>query len=54
MKPTIKIISWNVTGLNCQDKRGSVKWVLRRFSCDFGVLLGSKLEVVNRYIILSL
>ena len=54
MKPTIKIISWNVRGLNCQDKRGNVKWVLRRFSCGFGVLLESKLEVANRYIILIL
>jgi len=34
----VKIIFWNVRGLNCPVKRGDVKWVLRRFACDVAIL----------------
>jgi len=36
MGTCIKVISWNVRGLNCLIKRGDVKWVLRRFAGDIG------------------
>ena len=49
----MRIISWNVRGLNCPLKRGSVRWVLRRYSCDVAILLESKLEGVNRQVVLS-
>ena len=35
---TINVLSWNVRGLNCPDKRGNVKWVLRRCSYDVAIL----------------
>ena len=54
MASTVRIISWNVRGLNCPLKRGSVRWVLRRYSCDVAILIESKLEEVNRQVILSL
>ena len=46
MAATVRIIFWNVRGLNCPLKRGSVRWVLRRYSCDVAILLESKLEEV--------
>ena len=54
MMTSIKIISWNIRGLNCQIKKGNVKWVLRRFSCDIAILLESKLEEVSRHITLGI
>jgi len=38
MGTCVKVISWNVRGLNCPNKRGDVKWVLRRFACDIAIL----------------
>ena len=54
MAATVKIISWNVRGLNCPPKRGRVRWVLRRYSCDVTILLESKLEEVDRQVVLNL
>jgi len=54
MAANVRIISSNVRGLNCPLKRGSVRWVLRRYSCDIGILLESKLEEVDREVVLSL
>jgi len=54
MTAKVRIIAWNVRGLNCPLKRGSVRWVLRKYSCDIAILLESKLEEVSREIILSL
>ena len=54
MGPTINVLSCNVRGLNCPDKRGNVKWVLHRCSCDVAVLQESKMEVVTRSIAISL
>jgi len=38
MGENIKIISWNVRGLNCPKKWGDVRWVLCNFRCDIVVL----------------
>ena len=54
MGPTINVLSWNVRGLNCPYKRGNLKWVLRRCSCDVAILQESKMEVVTRSIAISL
>lgn len=53
MMISIKIISWNVRGLNYPIKRGNVKWVIRRFSYDVAILLESKLQEISRHITLS-
>ena len=53
-KSGLRIISWNMRGLNCPFKRGSVVWVLRRYLCDVAILLESKLEEVDDQVILSL
>ena len=54
MGSSVNFISWNVRGLNCQKKRGDVKWVLRRFACDIAILQESKMEVVGRQVVVSL
>lgn len=53
MKPTIKIISWNVRGLNCLYKRGNVNWVFVDFLLMLLFFLSLKWKV-NRQTILSL
>ena len=40
---SINLIAWNVRGLNCPNKRGDVKWVLRSFASDVAILQESKL-----------
>ena len=50
----VKVISWNVRWLNCPNKRGDVKWLLRRFACDIAILQESKMEVVGRQVVVSL
>ena len=54
MGTCVKVISWNVRGLNCPVKRGDVKWVLHKFACDVAILQESKLEVVGRPVVVSL
>jgi len=54
MGPTINLIAWNVRGLNCPNKRGDVKWVLRSFTFDVAILQESKLDVVSRQVVISL
>jgi len=54
MAPSVKVLAWNVRGLNCPNKRGDVKWVLRTFACDVAILQESKLKVVSRPIAISL
>jgi len=51
---SIKIVSWNVRGLNLLNKRGAVRWVLRNFCYDIAILQESKMEVVNLPIFVSL
>jgi len=50
----VNVLAWNVTGLNCPNNRGDVKWVLRTFACDVAILQESKLEVVSHPIAISL
>jgi len=47
MATTVRIISWNVRGLNCPLKRGSV----HRYSCDVAILIESKLEEVDHQVV---
>jgi len=47
MVATMRIISWNARGLCGPIKRGSVRWVLCRYSCDVAILLESKLKEVG-------
>jgi len=54
MGTCVKVISWNIRGLNCPNKRSDVKRVLCRFACDIAILQESKLEVVGRQIVVSL
>jgi len=54
MGENIKIISWNVRGLNCPNKRGDVKWVLRNYRCDIAILQESKMEEVDHPVAISL
>ena len=54
MEANLRIISWNVRGLNCPLKRGSVRWVLRRYTCDVAILLETKLQEVDRRMVCSL
>ena len=53
MGENIKIISWNVRGLNCPNKRRDVRWVLCNFRCDIVILQESKMEEVNRPVAFS-
>ena len=48
MGTCVKVISWNVRELNCSNKRGDVKLVLRRFAFDIEILQESKMGVVGR------
>jgi len=54
MGTCVKVISWNVRGLNCPNKRGDVTWVLHRFACDIAILQESKMEVVGQQVVVSL
>ena len=54
MGPAINLIAWNVRGLNCPNKQGHVKWVLRSFASDVAILQESKLEVVSQQVVISL
>jgi len=47
MGENIRIISWNVRGLNSPNKRGDVRWVLRNFCYDIAVFQETKMEEVN-------
>ena len=50
----IKIISWNVRGVNCPNKRGVVNCLLRKFRCDIAILQESKMEEVNHPVVFDL
>jgi len=54
MGENIKIISWNVRGLNCPNKKGDVRWLLLNFFCEIAILLESMMEDVNHRIAMSL
>lgn len=50
----LKIISWNVRGLNEVGKRLGVQNMLRGWRVDFVCLQETKLEVVSRAVVSSL
>ena len=54
MGDNINIIFWNVRGLNCPNKRGDVKWMLRNFRCDIAILQETKMKEVNLSTTISL
>ena len=54
MGENIKIISWNVRGVNFPNKRGDASWLLRKFGCDIAILQESKMEDVNRPVVFYL
>ena len=50
----VKIISWNVRGLNEQDKRLRVRNLIRKWGPDVVCLQETKMGLINRAVIRSL
>ena len=50
----IKMISWNVRGLNDPQKRLVVKNLLREWKCDVVCLQETKIASMNRQLVCSL
>ena len=50
----LRIVSWNVRGLNEQDKRLWVKNLIRKWKADIVCLQETKMELINRGTICSL
>ena len=50
----LKIVSWNVRGLNEQDKRLRVRNMFRKWKADIVCLQETKLELINRGVIQGL
>ena len=50
----MKIISWNVRGLNKQDKRLKVRNLIRKWGPDVDFLQETKMGLINRVVIRSL
>ena len=50
----VKIISWNVRGLNEQDKRLRVRNLIRRWGLDVVCFQETKMGLINRAVIRSL
>ena len=50
----LKIVSWNVRGLNEQDKRLRVRNMFRKWKANIVCLQETKLELINRGVIFSL
>ena len=50
----MKIISWNVRGLNEQDKRLKVRNLIRKWGPDVVCLQETKMGLINRAVIRSL
>ena len=50
----IKIISWNVRGVNDPDKRKVIKNFLRRFRADLVCLQDTKVQEMNSALVRSL
>jgi hypothetical protein len=50
----LKIISWNVRGLNVQDKRLQVRHMLKLWNADIVCLQETKLDFIDRRVIWSL
>ena len=50
----LKIISWNVRGLNDRDKRLRVRNLVRKWGLDVICLQKTKMELITRAVIRSL
>ena len=50
----LKIISWNVRGLNDRDKRLRVRNLVRKWGPDVICLQETKMELITRAVICSL
>ena len=50
----LKIVSWNVCGLNDRDKRLQVSHLLKMWKADIACLQKTKLDFIDRGIIRSL
>ena len=50
----LKMLSWNVRGLNNPHKRDFVKNLLREWKCDIVCVQGSKLESTSSNLVKSL
>lgn len=50
----LKILSWNVRGMNEQEKRLQVRNLIKHWKADIVYLLETKLELITRGIIHSL
>ena len=50
----LRIVSWNVRGLNEQDKWLRVRSLVRKWKADFVCLQETKMELINRGVISSL
>ena len=50
----LRLISWNVRGLNCKVKRSQIKNVLKLWKGEVICLQETKLETVSRAIVRSL
>ena len=47
----LKIVSWNVRGLNDRDKRHQVRYLLKLWDADVIYLQETKLDLVTRGIV---
>ena len=50
----LKIISWNVRGLNARDKRQQVHHMLKLWNTDIVCLQETKLDFIDRRVVRSL
>jgi exonuclease III len=50
----IKLLSWNVRGLNLEEKRMKIKSLLREWKADVVCFQETKIQVVTRELVQSL
>jgi len=50
----LKILSWNVRGINELDKRLRIKGLIRDWKVDLVCLMETKMEVITREVVRSL
>jgi exonuclease III len=50
----LKILSWNVRGINELDKRLRIKGLIRDWKVDLVCLMETKMEVITRVVVRSL
>jgi exonuclease III len=47
----LKMLSWNVRGINELDKRLHIKGLIRDWKVDLVCLMETKMEVINRAVV---